>query len=150
MKKVYVNFSNKFIAFLKAHHGMDGTLMFRHKFPRQSADKVYAGLGNSEFEIFVESMAVPKEASKIMWSEWEVKNNRNHGNPVATTKGKSQAKDAAKASSLFTKPAEPVTNAPDLFKKKEEVAEVPTGQPVDKEAIPPAAGLFTTKPTEGA
>jgi len=144
MLKVYQNFSKKFIAFLATNGAFDGTTMFRHKFPRQSADKHYAGLPNSEYEIWVESMDVPKEASKVCWSEWEVKNNRTHGNPVASTKGKSAEKDTASAAALFNTPVDTAAAAPpDLF--NEAPAEVSEKQD-PAEVKSSAADLFQKKP----
>jgi hypothetical protein len=121
MKKVVTNLSTLFLEFLKAKKAFTGQILFRHKFLRQSKAKNYAVIPTSDFDTWVESMDIPKDASKIGFSEWEVKNGKDNPDPVSSDSSSSTAADANKASTLFAAPAatDPVADnsQPDLFAK---------------------------------
>lgn len=126
VKKVVTNLCTLFVNFLKEKKAFEGKVLFRHKFLRQSKAKTFAVIPSSDFDVWVESMDVPKEASKVAFSEWEIENGKNNADPVSSTAGDSTEEDANKASTLFNAPSgdakeeETTTNQPDLFSKKEE------------------------------
>ena len=79
-------------------------------------------------------MAIPRAQTKLGWSDYEIKEGLNHGNPIASDAAKSTPEDVNKAKNLFNKPGEKKeeegaaapettgTKKPDLFKKKEATA----------------------------
>lgn len=63
-------------------------LPMRLKLVRQSAEKHYATLPGAKFLSsypFLESMSIPAEATKLKFSDYEIKNKLNDGTPVAQT-----------------------------------------------------------------
>ena len=123
MKKVVTNLCALFVNFMKTKNAFNGAVLFRHKFLRQSKPKSFAVIPTSTFDTWVESMDVPKEASKIEYSKWEIDNGKNNPDPVASSEGQSNAEDANKASTLFAAPkaddVAPTDAKPDLFAKKD-------------------------------
>jgi hypothetical protein len=125
-KKVVTNLCTLFISFMKSKKAFDGKVLFRHKFLRQSKTKNYATIPTSDFDVWIESMDVPKEASKIAYSEWELKEGKNLSNPVSSDESASSVEDGNRAKDLFApkapKEAETTADAadskPDLFAKK--------------------------------
>lgn len=115
-KKVVTNLCTIFLNFLKSKNAFDGTVKFRHKFLRQSKAKNYAVIPTSDFDVWVESMDIPKEASKIAFSEYEIKNGKDNGDPVSSSGSDTNPEDANKAASLFNAPS---GNAADLDAPKE-------------------------------
>lgn len=125
VKKVVTNLCTLFVAFLKEKKAYDGKVLFRHKFLRQSKTKNYAVIPSSDFDVWVESMDVPKDASKVAYSQWEIDNKKNNPDPVSSTAGEATAEDANKADSLFSAPSDDAETTdkavkPDLFTKKED------------------------------
>ena len=125
VQKVSTNLGTIFYKFLLAKKAFDGKTKFRHKFLRQSEAKNYATIPNSDFDTWVESIDIPKEASKIAFSQWEIDNKKNNGDPVSSDAGSSTAEDANKAVNLFNAPAKTATTEeateakqPDLFAAK--------------------------------
>ena len=114
--KVVTNLATKFYNFLVSVDAFNGKVLFRQKFLRQSKEKNYAVIPMSTFDIWVESMDIPKEQSKIAYSDWEIKNKKDNPDPVASSKGQSTAEDATKASSLF-KTSEGMPEESDTDKK---------------------------------
>lgn len=132
LKKVEDNLYQKFLDFMKAKKAFEGA-PFRAKFPRGSKNKTFAGITKSPYDVWIEPMSVPKAQTKIEWSDYEIKEGLNHGNPIASDAAKTSVEDVNKAKNLFNKPggkeeapkeAPTTTSAkPDLFKKKEATAE---------------------------
>lgn len=122
VKKIVTNLCTLFVEFLKQKKAFSGKVLFRHKFLRQSKAKNYAVIPSSDFDTWVETMDIPKDASKIAYSDWEKENGKDNPDPVSSTPAASSAEDANKASALFSapaknKPAEEVAgdaNKPDL------------------------------------
>lgn len=104
VQKVVTNLSKVFLDFLQSKNAFSGEVKFRHKFLRQSKAKNFATIPNSDFDIWVEPMTVPKEASKIAFSEYEIANGKDNGDPVASDDSDTTTEDANKADSLFTNP----------------------------------------------
>ena len=135
LKKVMGNLVTKFYNFMVTLDAFAGTVTFRQKFLRQSKDKNFAVIPTSTFDVWLESMTIPKAASKVCYSEWETKNGKDNPDPVSSDKSKSTKKDASTAVDLFAAPAgaektegEDVgakdagkadENKPDLFAKEE-------------------------------
>lgn len=103
LKKVEDNLATRFLNFLKAKSAFESST-FRAKFPRASKNKTFSGITKSPYDVWIEPMTVPKEQSKISWSEYEVSQGLNHGNPIASDQAKATAADANKAKDLFNKP----------------------------------------------
>lgn len=122
--KVNTNLAKIFLDFMKSKKAFDGSVTFRQKFLRQSEAKNYATIPTSSFDVWIEPMDVPKEASKIAFSEWEIKNNKHLSTPVSSDPAASSSEDANKASSLFSAPTpkedaqEEKSDQPDLFAAK--------------------------------
>lgn len=74
----YANIISQFVALITPFLEKD---KIRVKFPKKSKDSKYAGI--PRFGDWVESMAIPSEASKLKFSDWEIKNNF-HISDVAT------------------------------------------------------------------
>ena len=117
MKKVCTNMCEKFVAFLKENSAFTGEIKFRQKFLRQSKDKNFAVIPSSDFDVWIESMEIPKSASKISYSKWEIANKKN--DPSASSGDAPEVKtDVNKAKNLFGK------------KKEDEAADAtPSDQP---------------------
>lgn len=120
LKKVCTNLATKFLNLLTKLDAFSGKVTFRQKFLRQSKDKNFAVIPNSTFETWVEPMTVPKESSKVVFSQWEVDNKKNDPNPGKADSKQSTQKDAKKAANLFGGDDAPATDKdtpkPDLFK----------------------------------
>lgn len=111
--KVNEKLSTLFLNFLTSKKAFDGTVKFRMKFPRQNADKNFSTIPRNDKQgPWIELSGVPKAESNISWSDWEVAEKRNSGDPVASTATKVTEVDQKTADGLFTKKAE--TTAPDL------------------------------------
>ncbi len=113
LKRVVKSLDSKFVAFLKSKNAFSGKVKFRQKFLRQSEANNYATIPNSDFDVWIEPMTIPRDASKVSFSEWEIKNGKDNPDPVASTKSEATKVDVAKASSLFKK-TDDDTNKPDL------------------------------------
>ena len=118
--KVCTNLGTKFVAFLAANNAYSSAVPFRQKFLRQSKDKNYAIIPNSDYDTWIESMQIPKSASKIAYSKWEIENKKN--DPAASIGDAPEVKaDVNKAKNLFggataattTEAAKPATTSPD-------------------------------------
>lgn len=102
----YNNIVGQFLTQLAPFVGEDQA-PFRVKLPRRSKKYSFASLPN--FGPWVESMDIPKEASKLKWSNWEITNGKNDPTPAKDTVKKKDVdlndsalegvfnKDAAKA-----------------------------------------------------
>lgn len=134
-QKVVTNLSKKFLEFLHSVNAFDGKVTFRQKFLRQSKAKNYATIPTSDFDVWIEPMTVPKEASKIEFTEYEKTNGKDNPDPVSSSGSETSEEDANKAKDLFSAPseddsapavdnipvmeAEVVSNQPDLFTPQE-------------------------------
>lgn len=118
-KKVVTNLCTKFLEFLRSKNAFNGQVTFRQKFLRQSKAKNYATIPLSDFDVWIEPMSVPKDASKVAFTDYEIKNGKHLDHPVASTDAETSAEDANKAQQLFSAPAEngeektPQNNVPD-------------------------------------
>lgn len=136
--KVVTNLSTKFLKLLEVSGAFEGKLLFRQKFLRQSKDKNYAVIPTSDFDTWIEPMSIPKAASKIAYSQWEIDNGKNNPDPVSGDKSQTTAADVNKAADLFAAPegaalpATPTAGAPALF-----------GSP-DDAAAPSLGSVFTS------
>jgi hypothetical protein len=128
--KVCTNLCQKFVDFMLAKNGFNGEVTFRQKFLRQSEAKNYATISKSDFDVWLEPMTVPKSASKIAYTDYEIKEKKNLSHPISSDKSQAKPKDAAKANKLFNTPTTTTatSTAPDLFKKDE--------APVEEKASP--------------
>jgi len=106
LKKVVKSLDGKFVDFLKKVKAFEERTSFRQKFLRQSEANSFATIPNSTYDVWIEPMTVPKDASKVAFTEWEIKNGKNNGNPVASTKSDTKKVDTAKAGNLFKKTAD--------------------------------------------
>jgi len=111
--KVLGNLYSRFIMFIQSVNGFEEPRSFRQKFIRQSANKHYPTISNSDFDIWLESMDIPKEASKIKWSDWEIKNKKNDPTPVEATPVDTDEEETVNAENMFGD--EGSEDAPDLF-----------------------------------
>lgn len=103
LDKIYSNIVDQFIEMLTPHLS-DTSKKLRGIFPRQSKAKHYPALRKKYLDsnpIF-EPMTVPKEASKLRWSKFELQNGFNSGDSVKAAPTAS-ADDAEKAKALFAK-----------------------------------------------
>lgn len=84
IKKIYDNIVGAFIEGMKPYQD-NPELLFRVKFARQSAKKAFANMPNKFLESnpFMESMKIPKEASKVKFSSWEIANGYDKADPVS-------------------------------------------------------------------
>ena len=114
LKRVVKNLDTKFVNFLKSKNAFNGKVKFRQKFLRQSEANNYATIPSSDFDVWLEPMTVPKDASKVVWSDWEIKNGKNNPDPVASTKSATTPVDTAKASGLFKKDSADTSKQPNL------------------------------------
>jgi hypothetical protein len=96
LKSVLTSLVTAFLTYMKSKPNFT-TVKFRHKFHRQSSTKAYAAIPNNN-DPFVESMDVPKEASKLGWSAYEI---ANHKNTDAEITADAKTADAVTAKSLF-------------------------------------------------
>lgn len=112
IEKVYKNLVTKFLAFVKSKSEFT-TTPFRHKFWRKNKKENYAIIPNNVYDVMVEPMTVPKEASAIAWSEWEIKNKKNDPNPAAP-----DAKTVTESGSDLFSPQGTVTDEDGLFSGK--------------------------------
>ena len=103
-KKVVTNLCTRFLEYLRAKDAFNGKTPFRQKFLRQSKAKNYAIIPTSDFDVWIEPMDVPKEASKIAFTEYEIEKGKNLSHPVASTDSETSAEDANNAKSLFDAP----------------------------------------------
>jgi hypothetical protein len=106
LKNVVTNLGQIFADFLAEKNAFSGSVLFRHKFIRQSKAKNFATIPNSDFDVWVESMDIPSNASKISYSEWELKNGKDNPDPVASSDADTTVEDANKASALFSAEAD--------------------------------------------
>lgn len=108
VKAVYLNIANAFIAAVTPFYGANP---FRVKLRRTSKAKHFAMIPQkSKYpETWIESMAVPADASKIKWSDYEIKNGLNHGTPVPTNEP--AAEESAKVEQMFAAPTGNTTPA---------------------------------------
>lgn len=100
MQKVCTNLAEKFVKFLNENNAFSSKVPFRQKFLRQSKDKNYAVIPTSDFDVWIESMEIPKSASKISYTKWEIDNGKN--DPTAASGDAPEANvDVNKAKNLF-------------------------------------------------
>jgi hypothetical protein len=124
---VVTNLCTLFVSFLKSKNAFSGKVLFRHKFLRQSKTKNYAVIPTSDFDVWIESMDVPKDASKVEFSAWEIKEGKHLDNPVSSDASAATVDDANRAKDLFapaaateeSKDESTNTGQPDLFAKQE-------------------------------
>lgn len=102
--KAYKIITTQFIKLITPHLNSDTG--FRVKLPRRSAKYAFASLPT--FCPWVESMDIPKEASKLRWSKWEIDNGKNDPNPPVDQPTDADVK-------------EQVSDLENVFGKKEDV-----------------------------
>ena len=78
----YTNIVGQFLEMIKPFVG-DEKHLFRVKLPRRSKKSSFASLPN--FGPWVESMDIPKDSSKLKWSNWEITNGKNDPTPAKDT-----------------------------------------------------------------
>ena len=114
MHSVLKNLCGRFIMFIESKNGFEEPVPFRQKFIRQSANKHYPTISKSDFDVWLESMEIPKEASKVSWSEWEIKNKKNDPTPIAAAASDDEEEEVNMAAEdMFASEAD--DSAPDLF-----------------------------------
>lgn len=113
LNSVLKNLYNRFIMFIENANGFEDPRPFRQKFIRQSANKHYPTISNSDFDVWLESMDIPKEASQIGWSDWEIKNKKNDPTPVAASPSDTEEEETVNAENMFEDDAS--SSQPDLF-----------------------------------
>lgn len=77
----YKNITTQFVEQITPFINSD--TKFRVKLPRRSKKYAFASLPN--FTPWVESMDIPKESSKLKWSQWEIDNGKNSSTPATDT-----------------------------------------------------------------
>lgn len=111
IQAVYVNISNAFLT--EAKPFMD-SIPFRVKLRRTSKAKNFATIPykGQVPEVWIEPMTVPKTASQIAWSKWELDNGMNSGAKVETDT--TDTAQAAAVATMFAAPPVPgvVSEAP--------------------------------------
>ena len=153
LKKICTNLANKFLDLLKKLDAFSGKVLFRQKFLRQSPEKNFAVIPNSTFDIWIEPMSIPKSASKIEYSLWEIENKKNDPNPGKVDSKQSTAKDKEKAANLFKKPEGPEHELPfdagedEKVEHGDEVTETTTDE-VEKSQGTKKPDLFAKTETE--
>ena len=100
--KVMANLTKKFYAFLVQQNAFSGKVTFRQKFLRQSKDKNFISVPTSTYDIWIEPMTIPKEASKISYTKWEIDNKKNSSEQAIADAPMVQPN--VSASSLFSTP----------------------------------------------
>jgi len=104
LDKVYENLGK---AFDTAAKNLVGVNPFRVKLPRQSEAKHSATIQCSKGDTWIESMLVPKDQSKVMWTAWQIETKRFDGTPVAPDVVVEEGAPA------FTAPIAPAFSAPE-------------------------------------
>lgn len=139
LDKVSENIFKIFIGLLNSKKAFEaGAPAFRQKFPRTSATNHFPSISSSTYDLWIEPMDVPKDQSKVVWTEWEIKNNRNSGVATPSDKPKTSTEDTKKAADLFSAPED--SAAPDLTTPVEE-------QPVvDAEVVSNTEPIDTNPP----
>jgi hypothetical protein len=102
----YKNIVEQFVALITPFVGKTEH-KFRVKLPRRSKKYAFAALPT--FGPWVENMAIPADASKLKWTNWEISNGRNHDLPVKDETTQAAKEDGAKA----------VAELDDVFNKNE-------------------------------
>ena len=97
-KRVWLIQFELFADFLKTVDNL-GDIKLRHKFWRSSKAKAFAAIPSPGGKVFVESMDVPVEDSKITWSTWELEKGKNDATEVAADKP--DASNAEAAADMF-------------------------------------------------
>jgi hypothetical protein len=106
MLQIHKNLSNHLISVLRPFIG-DSTKLFRLLLIRTSKDKHFATFRSTRLEEnpFWEDMDVPKEASKLAFSAYEIKEGLNDGTPSSRTesadKPKTEPANTMTAASVF-------------------------------------------------
>lgn len=85
-EKVFKNLANKFHQLLTAANAFSGQVLFRQKFLRQSKDKNWAVIPNTDISEWLEPMTIPLAESKIAFTDWEKKNKKDDPNPSVSSK----------------------------------------------------------------
>jgi len=88
LTKVTTNLNNIFMNFMNAKNAFTNPVPFRIKLVRSSETNHYSRIPKTQFETWIEPMTVPKEQSKIAWTQYDLDNKLNDGTPVATDKDK--------------------------------------------------------------
>ena len=101
LHRVVTNLSKKFLDFLTSKNAFDGSTPFRMKFWRQSAAKNFVTIPVSTFDTWIESMAIPKDQSKVAYSDYEIEKGKNNAAPAKSSSAQSGTAETAKAASLF-------------------------------------------------
>lgn len=139
MKKVMANMANNFLNFCKAKGVFTSDVRFRQKFLRQSKAKHYATISNSNYDVWIEDMSVPADASKVAFSDYEKDKGKDDPNPVASDpSANADAQAKQKAANLFGEGAanQDLPAAPPLGGDDGEVAPPPLGSSGDAPAAP--------------
>ena len=103
LEAIYNNLAKAFIAAIVPYQNKDKV---RVMLQRSSKAKHYPAIPAGKVpQVWIESMQIPKSASKVQWSAYQIKEGYNDGTPVAT-----DSEDTSKAEAVFA-PA-PVFGAP--------------------------------------
>lgn len=83
LDQIYQNIINRYMSMMEPHVGESGKL-FRLLLIRQSKTKHYPAIRRRWLDgnPFMESMEVPAEASKLKFTDYEIKNGLNNGEPI--------------------------------------------------------------------
>lgn len=102
LEKIYANIADQFIRQITPYLNETGK-KFRMIFPRRNKLKHFPVIRSRflETQPFIEPMTIPKEASKLKWSPFEIKNGLNQGDPVGGEQKVSQ-KEADAANALLS------------------------------------------------
>lgn len=94
-EKVYIELSKAFIKTCEENNLYDADKLFRLKLVRQSADKHFPTFTSYTWEPWIESMAISKEKSEIVFTPSEIKKNKHIATPVASDSTSSEEQTAA-------------------------------------------------------
>lgn len=103
LSKVSANLNTIFINFLKEKKAFSGVEKFRIKLVRSSETNHYSKIPKTQIDTWIEHMDVPKEQTKILWTQYDLDNNLNSGTPVASDKKdkKTEKKEKKKGKLMF-------------------------------------------------
>jgi hypothetical protein len=104
--------SKQFVLAVQTEKLVDSTTKFRIKLTRQSAKSHFPTFPKSVFDPWIENMEIPKEKSKIAWTDYEIKGGWN--NPAQVTADSTPPQDAVTTDSKFTEPTTPQSEVDDL------------------------------------
>lgn len=99
---IYRNIGEQFMAMIQPYLDNDQFAM-RLKLVRQSTDKHFAKMPDRYInqQPFIEPMEVPKEQSKVKWSDYEIKEKLNDGTPVSKATADTPGEETPEGENVF-------------------------------------------------